>query len=338
MFEQGLTYLLKKFIGSFVEDGDSIKEKVQVGVWSGLIVLENLRLKSSLLSLVDIPISLSYGYIGRFELRIPWGNLGVDPVMVIIDKVYLVVEPKYQWNPGAADRREQAVKQAKLAAAELFANKRLATNTVAQSYGDIAKSWLMTSFINKIIDNIQVTVREVHVRYEDQLSCQSNFCVGVTLESLHVQSRDSTFSFEDNYSPKKDVPRSAFAQSTDAEPQLKTQGYETFHKLIQVNHLSVYWNPLVPSGLNACSCIFRGRPPAEIRNFMYRTIPTRAHQITDRPRHHYILLPVDINNYLDMSFNASTGVAKVSLQTWTMFCIANTNTYTKTTSSTHRRT
>jgi hypothetical protein len=310
MFEQGLAYLLKKFIGTFVEDGDAIKEKVQVGAWSGLIVLENLRLKSSLLSLVDIPISLSYGYIGRFELRIPWGNLGVDPVTVIIDNVYVVIEPKYQWNPGAADRREQAVKQAKLAAAELFANKRLAANQTSLNYGDMAKNWLMTSFINKIIDNIQVTVREVHIRYEDQLSCQSNFCVGMTLESLHVQSRDNSFSFEENYSPRNDAPRSAFANA-DPEPQLKTKGYETFHKLIQVNHLSMYWNPLVPSGLNACSCTFRGRSPAEIQNFMYRTIPTRAHQVTDRPRHHYILLPVDINNYLDMSFNASTGVAKV---------------------------
>jgi hypothetical protein len=311
MFEQGLAYLLKKFIGSFVEDSDAIKEKVQVGAWSGLIVLENLRIKSSLLAMVDIPIALSYGYIGRFELRIPWGNLGVDPVMVIIDKVYVVIEPKYQWNPGAADRREQAVKQAKLAAAELFANKRLAPAAAGQSYGDIAKSWLMTSFINKIIDNIQVTVREVHVRYEDELSCQSNFCVGVTLESLHVQSRDSTFSFDANYSPKKDVPRSAFASGTDVEPELKTQGYETFHKLVQVNHLSIYWNPLVPSGLNACSCIFRGRPAADILNLMYRTIPTRAHQITDRPRHHFILLPVDINHYLDVSFNTSTGMVKV---------------------------
>ena len=313
MFEQGLAYLLKKFLGSFVEDGDAIKEKVQVGVWSGLIVLENLRLKSSLLSLVDIPISLSYGYIGRLELRIPWGNLGVDPVMVIIDKIYVVIEPKYEWNPGAADRREQAIKQAKLAAAELFANKRLAANTAAtQTYSDYAKSWLMTSFINKIIDNIQITIREVHVRYEDQQSCQSNFCVGITLESLHVQSRDNSFSFEENYSPKKDVPRSAFAQDdTTVQPELKTHGYETFHKLIQINHLSMYWNPLVPSGLNASSCIFKGRSPVEIQNLMYRTIPTRVHQITDRPRHHYILLPIDINNYLDMSFNASTGVAKV---------------------------
>lgn len=309
MFEQGLAYLLKKLLGSFVEDGEAIKEKVQVGVWSGLIVLENLRLKNSLLSLVDSPISLSYGFIGRFELRIPWGNLGVDPVMVIIDKVYLVLEPKYEWNPGAADRREQAMKQAKLAAAELFANKRLAMNAASQSYGDIAKNWLMSSFLNKMIDNVQIIIREVHVRYEDQLSCNSNFCVGVTLESLQVQSRDHTFSFEENYSPKKDAPRSAFAgDSEHLQPELKTQGFETFHKLILVEQLSIYWNPLVKDAMNACSRMFKGQDPDNICKLMALAVPKKNQT---RPRHHYILLPVDISNYLDMSFNTSTGVAKV---------------------------
>lgn len=93
--------------------------------------------------------------------------------------------------------------------------------------------------------------------------------------------------------------------------ELKTKGFETFHKLIQVNHLSIYWNPLVATGLNICGCSFKGRQPKEIQLFMFRTIPTRIHQVTDRPRHHYILFPIDINTYLDMSFNTSTGVAKV---------------------------
>jgi hypothetical protein len=335
MFEQGLAFILKKFLGSFVEESDAIKEKIQVGVWSGEIVLENLRLKNTLLSLVDVPISLSYGYIGRLELRIPWGNLGVDPVMVIIDKIYLVIEPKYEWNPGAADRREQALKQAKLAAAELFANKRL-TETNTKGYGYYAKNWLMTSVINKIVDNIQVTVREVHVRYEDQLSCSSNFCVGFTMESLHIKSKDGAFSVDANsssdgrgygpstpghghgdtgggYSPHPGTRAASFgADAEDAQSELKTKGFETFFKHIQINHYSIYWNPLVPSGLNVCNCIFKGRSPAEIQGFMARTIPTRMNQGTDRPRHHYIQLPVDINTYLEMSFNTSTGVAKVS--------------------------
>jgi vacuolar protein sorting-associated protein 13A/C len=90
MFEQGLAYLLKKLLGEYVEDGNILQERIQVGVWSGLIVLENLVLKNSVFDLIDVPISLNYGYIGRLELRIPWGNLGVDPVTIIIDKINIL--------------------------------------------------------------------------------------------------------------------------------------------------------------------------------------------------------------------------------------------------------
>jgi len=319
MFEQALVYLLKRFLQLFVEtseDPTTLKEKVHVGVWSGLVVLENLVLKNTLLALVDVPLILSHGFVGRLEVRIPWGNLGVDPVTIIVDKIYLLLEPKYAWNPGAADKREQAIKQAKLVAVELFANKRLASND-SQRYSNFAKNWLLNSFINKVIDNIQLTVREVHIRYEDQLSCPTNFCVGITLTSLHVQSRDDEFSFAENYSPKGHAhPGGANNFPTDlmSDPpqvELKTKGFETFHKLIQLNHLSVYWNPLVASGLNIASCAFRGRPLKELQLLMFRTIPTPVHQATDRPRHHYILFPVDVNTFLDMSFNAGTGAAKV---------------------------
>src|SRR5437867_3412134 len=103
MFEQGVAFLLKKLLGEFVEDGDQLGEKIQLGVWEGHFILENLILKNSIFGLVDIPISLSFGYIGKFELIIPWSNLGSQPVVIIIDKINLLIEPKYEWNPGAAD-------------------------------------------------------------------------------------------------------------------------------------------------------------------------------------------------------------------------------------------
>lgn len=333
MFEQALVYLLKRFLQLFVETSSSssecdvpssattLKEKVHVGVWSGLVVLENLVLKNTLLDMVDVPLTLSHGSVGRLEVRIPWGNLGVDPVTIIVDKIFLLLEPKYEWNPGAADKREQAIKQAKLVAVELFANKRLANNDISQRYSSFAKNWLLNSFINKVIDNIQLTVREVHIRYEDQLSCPTSFCVGITLASLHVQSRDDEFSFAENYSPKGHAHRTGGAATTfptdlmsdSPQVELKTKGFETFHKLVQVNHLSVYWNPLVSgAGLNIASCAFRGRPLKELQLLMVRTIPTPVHQATDRPRHHYILFPVDVNTFLDVSFNAGTGTVKVS--------------------------
>lgn len=120
--------------------------------------------------------------IGRLEVRIPWSNLGVDPVAIIIDKVHFLLEPTYEWKPGAAEKRLQAIKQAKLSAAELFASKRVeedSTNTSSWNYGQYLKQWFLSSFLTRVIEHIQITVREVHIRYEDHLSCPTSFAIGI---------------------------------------------------------------------------------------------------------------------------------------------------------------
>ena len=119
--------------------------------------------------------------IGRLEVRIPWSNLGVDPVAIIIDKVHFLLEPTYEWKPGAAEKRLQAIKQAKLSAAELFASKRVeedTSNTSSWNYGQYLKQWFLSSFLTRVIEHIQITVREVHIRYEDHLSCPTSFAIG----------------------------------------------------------------------------------------------------------------------------------------------------------------
>lgn len=319
MFEQGLSFILKRILKDFVEDGDNLNEKVQVGVWSGLIVLENLVLKNSILSLVDVPLSLCYGYIGRLEIRIPWSRLGFDPVTITIDKINILLEPKYEWNPGAIDRREQAIKQAKLAAAEIFANQRFDNPSWSSSnrYTDFAKNWVVNALLGKLVDNFQVTLREVHIRYEDKLSCPSNFCIGMSFESLHLQSRDppSNRHYSDDFAASQSpISKSIFFQDTgrNYDKELKMNAGEgSVSKLIEINHFTIYWNPLVQKGLNICCCTFVGRSPKEILSLMSRSIATRVCKLYDRPRHHYILQPTDIKSSIDFSINVTTGAAKV---------------------------
>lgn len=313
LFEQGLVYILKRVLGEFVEDSAHLQEKIQVGISNGSIILEHLVLKNSILSLVDVPISLSYGSIGKFELKIPWSKLGVDPIIVNIEKINILVEPKYEWSRGAVDKREQAVKQAKLAAAELFAAKRLVNKT--RSYADFAKSWFMSSFVNKIIDNIQITVREVHFRYEDHVSCPSRFCIGFSLECLTVRTRDAelTKQMEEQFPPVvKNIYDPHAAESSYEKYNVITAGSDVFNKVIQITNLAMYWNPLVASSLDVCSCCFIGRPTADIQSFMSRTLAMGTAYI-DKPRHHYLLLPVDIHTYLSVSLNTNTGAVKVCI-------------------------
>jgi len=134
MFEGLVSWFIGSVLGEFVEEGYFSKENVSIGVWSGYVVLENLVLKKTLFDLIKIPIGLCHGVIGKFELRIPWSNLGVDPVIIVVDKVSLVMEPKFEWDPGARHTREQAMKQAKLAAVEVFATNKTAVSDPFYQY------------------------------------------------------------------------------------------------------------------------------------------------------------------------------------------------------------
>jgi hypothetical protein len=78
-----------------------------VALWSGYLVLENLQLKADLFDYLKVPLKLNFGTIGRLEIRIPWSNLGNEPAVVVVDRVYLLAEPKYEWDASAHVRREQ---------------------------------------------------------------------------------------------------------------------------------------------------------------------------------------------------------------------------------------
>lgn len=80
-----------------------------------------------------------------------------------------------------------------------------------------------TSFVADIIENLQLKINDVHIRYEDNLNIpnQSIAC-GITMESLSVQSCDSTWS-------------PGFAS--------RANSIESF-KLLDMQQLSIYWTSI----------------------------------------------------------------------------------------------
>lgn len=54
---------------------------------TGDLVLEDMHIKKSLLDTLELPLALRHGILGRLEIRIPWKNLGKDPIVVVVDRV-----------------------------------------------------------------------------------------------------------------------------------------------------------------------------------------------------------------------------------------------------------
>lgn len=306
MFEQGLAFILKRVLQDFVEDGDKLQEKVQGAIFAGKLVLNDLQIKPSVLDTLNVPLKLHHAYVGSLEVVIPWTKLGYEPVTVVVNQVQIVVEPKYEWNEGAPMRREQAMKQARLAAAELFAANRLQPKAASSS-----SSWWLNALLSKLLDKIQVTVRDVHIRFEDVLSCPSEFSLGFSFESLHLQSRDPNARYEDFTTPSKSVhlPDS----DRNYEKEMSISGSSAVYKLVELNQASVYWNPLhnVGQDTNPCNQKFIGRPPEVIRKLMAMTIASRGSSQLDRPRHHYILQPLDLTVFADFSLSGQKANIRV---------------------------
>lgn len=139
-----------------------------------------------------MPIDVKEGFLGDLTLSIPWSNLKGKPVRVLVENVYLLAAPKEasaEVDEDEERERAEAAKQEKLANAELLGN----TSQVGVSAEDAQKNESFTSsLVAKIVDNLQITVRNIHVRYEDKLSNPEHpFSAGLTLAEFSAVSTDS---------------------------------------------------------------------------------------------------------------------------------------------------
>ncbi|KAK5007320.1 Vacuolar protein sorting-associated protein 13, partial [Cryomyces antarcticus] len=217
MLEGLVANLLNRFLGMYVRNFDA--KQLNVGIWSGDVKLRNLELRKEALDQFHLPVNVVEGYIGELTLSIPWSNLRGKPVKVNINNVFLLASPKEDeaYNAEEEERRDHAVKMEKLDSAELLKER----NTEGMSQEEQAKNQSFTaSLTTAIIDNVQVTVKSVHIRYEDSVSDSGHpFALGVTLQEISAVSTDENW-------------RPGFIQSTSG----------TTHKLATLGSLAIYWN------------------------------------------------------------------------------------------------
>ncbi|KAK4050444.1 Vacuolar protein sorting-associated protein 13 [Microbotryomycetes sp. JL201] len=193
MLESVLAGVLNRFLSAYVDNLNT--GQLNVGIWSGDVKLRNLRLKKEALDKFRLPVDVVEGYLGDLTLSIPWSNLGGKPVRVLIENVYLLATPtdSSKTTPEEDAARAQAAKLEKLEHAELMTT----TPTSGMSLEEEKKNQsFTTSLVNKIVDNLQLEIRNIHIRYEDKLSVPGHpFSVGLTLSHFSAVSTD------DNWKP-----------------------------------------------------------------------------------------------------------------------------------------
>lgn len=83
--------VLNKVLGEFVQDLNA--SQLNTSILGGDIKLKNLRVKPEALKKFGFPFLMKSGLVGNIDVSIPWRNITSKPLKVLIEDVYVLLEP-----------------------------------------------------------------------------------------------------------------------------------------------------------------------------------------------------------------------------------------------------
>lgn len=200
MFEAQVAYYLNEYLGKYVQGID--RESLKISIYAGDVVLRNLRLKPDALEELDLPVSVHAGLLGMLRLKVPWNNLGGTPVVVDIDDLYLLVRPRGPDSKGNAaetascddwEAFEQGFQDSKMSRVSRKEKSWVRNVLKMKDKGQGKSKGFLRGLIDTIISNLQISITNIHVRYEDaQTRPRHTFSCGCTLQKLSACTVDAT--------------------------------------------------------------------------------------------------------------------------------------------------
>lgn len=188
MLEALLEKFIVNYLGRYFSGLD--KKKIDIGVWKGDVSIENLALNHELFDIDSLPIEALFSHIGKVSLKVPWTRLSSSSVELIIEDLFLLVRirPKDEWIDRDFNILDCKFRILKKFAETVF--EKLSTIDIkpAQKSGPPGN---IEKLLIKIIDNLQITIKNIHVRIEGETS--PRFAAGFYLAHLKIMTVDSTF-------------------------------------------------------------------------------------------------------------------------------------------------
>ena len=92
MFEGIIASVLNRVLGEFIENLDA--NQLNISLFSGKVLLENLQIKKTLFDNMPIPFNLHFGKVGRIFLDIPMTGIFSKPLKIEISDIFMIIKPK----------------------------------------------------------------------------------------------------------------------------------------------------------------------------------------------------------------------------------------------------
>ena len=81
-----------KYLGDYVNGIDT--KNLNIAIFKGNVVIENVSIKPEVLDRIELPIKLLFSSIGKLSLTVPWKSLGSQPVEILLENLFIVLQLK----------------------------------------------------------------------------------------------------------------------------------------------------------------------------------------------------------------------------------------------------
>ena len=134
-------------------------------LFSGDASLKNLQIKPDAFSKLNLPITIKEGTLQKLSISIPWTSLKSQSVKIYLEDLHILVVSKRNYYQEEREKefleRELETKLHMLMIHQLIQSEEEQKST---------NSSFLQNLIETIIGNIQIKIKNVHLRYEDNLS------------------------------------------------------------------------------------------------------------------------------------------------------------------------
>ena len=73
-------------------------QRLKLDVFSGQLVLRDLPVREDALYSLQQPYRVRWGVVGTLRISVPWQRLGKEPVDIVVEDAYVLLEPIKRWD------------------------------------------------------------------------------------------------------------------------------------------------------------------------------------------------------------------------------------------------
>ena len=176
-------WAIDKYLSKFLEIN---KEQTNVSLWNGLVEMYNVKIKPDIFTTMNLPyFELVNGYIGKIKLNVSLPRFYLYPIKMVVEKVFFHAKQKKleTINKKVEIENMEAYKKTKLQEMEELSNE---VNNLKTEGGP--------GFMDKIINNLEIEIKDICIRFDDDLSYNLiPFTFGLLLKNIKITTVDEYF-------------------------------------------------------------------------------------------------------------------------------------------------